>query len=400
MPNIPERVKAFNKERLPQFTALKYKMMAQSAFRFFRGTCHLFYEDLAKATGFPGSPPVWVCGDLHLENFGSYKGDNRLEYFDLNDFDEAALAPALWEVARMAASILVGFDDLNIPVAEARDAVAFFLKKYSGVLATGKPRYIETGTAKGIVKSFLEKVALRKQKELLRQRAVEKNGKMVLLIDNIHFYKLEKDLKNELIAFVESCLQSDKKYKNSLKILDAAFRIAGTGSVGVKRYAFLAEKLQTPGKYILADMKQAMPSSLQPFSLVLQPNWLSQADRVVAVQQRMQNVSPALLSSVRFKNDDFVLKELQPVSDKIHFEAIKDRLKNLQRVIEDMAMLTASAQLRSTGRQGSTTADDLIHFGGNGDWQKKVLAYAGDYAAQVKTDYSEFAKAYQQKYFS
>ena len=41
----------------------------------------------------PHSPVCWICGDLHIENFGSYKGDNRLVYFDLNDFDESILAP-------------------------------------------------------------------------------------------------------------------------------------------------------------------------------------------------------------------------------------------------------------------------------------------------------------------
>jgi uncharacterized protein (DUF2252 family) len=128
LPTIPERIKEFNKERLPQYTALKYQMMSQSAFRFFRGTCHLFYEDLSKNEKIPESPLAWICGDLHLENFGSYKGDNRLEYFDLNDFDEAVLAPALWELARMVTSIFVGFDSLKISLQQAKDAASLFLK--------------------------------------------------------------------------------------------------------------------------------------------------------------------------------------------------------------------------------------------------------------------------------
>lgn len=45
-------------------------------------------------------------------SYGSYKGDNRLAYFDLNDFDESTLAPCLWEVSRMVASIFVAFDNL------------------------------------------------------------------------------------------------------------------------------------------------------------------------------------------------------------------------------------------------------------------------------------------------
>ena len=68
--------------------------MASDPFYFFRGTAHLFYEDLVNTeAALPGQPLTWVCGDLHIENFGSYKGDNRLVYFDINDFDEANLAP-------------------------------------------------------------------------------------------------------------------------------------------------------------------------------------------------------------------------------------------------------------------------------------------------------------------
>ena len=93
---------------------LKYEAMAENIYRFYRGTCHLFYEDLSKVNNFPASPVSWTCGDLHLENFGSYKGDNRLVYFDLNDFDEAILMPCLWEILRMVTSIFLAFENLDI----------------------------------------------------------------------------------------------------------------------------------------------------------------------------------------------------------------------------------------------------------------------------------------------
>jgi uncharacterized protein (DUF2252 family) len=147
-------------------------------------------------------------------------------------------------------------------------------------------------------------------------------------------------------------------------------------------------------------MKQALASSVQPWIQTPQPTWVSEAERVVAVQERMQYVSPAFLSSAVFKNDPYVLKEMQPIADKIDFLVIKDKYKDLKRVINDMAMLTASAQLRSTGRQGSAVADDLITFGKDTEWQKKILDYAFNYSKQVKKDYAEFAKAYKQKYFS
>jgi uncharacterized protein (DUF2252 family) len=400
LPTIPERIKEFNKERLPQYTALKYKLMLQSAFVFFRGTCHLFYEDLSKDNNLPKSPLTWICGDLHLENFGSYKGDNRLAYFDLNDFDEAVLAPAAWELSRMITSIFVGFDSLKIDLKEAKSAADLFLKTYAATLAKGKAKYIEPETAKGIVKIFLDNVCARKQKELIRQRAALKNGKLIFVIDNTHLYKIERKLKKELLAYLSQWMNKNMSSQYKYKVLDTAFRIAGTGSVGVKRYVFLVEKMQEQKKYLLVDMKQATASSVQPYLQTAQPDWVSESERVVAIQERMQNVSPAFLSCTVFKKEAYILKEMQPIADKIDFLVIKDKYKYLKRVIEDMAMLTASAQLRSTGRQGSGIADELIAFGKDTKWQKAILDYALNYSKQVKKDYAEFANAYKQKYFS
>ena len=92
--NVIREIQAYNAGRDPERLALKYQKMRSSPFGFLRASCHLFYARLPKTELFKAAPLTWICGDLHLENFGSYKGNNRLSYFDLNDFDEAALAPA------------------------------------------------------------------------------------------------------------------------------------------------------------------------------------------------------------------------------------------------------------------------------------------------------------------
>src|ERR1700760_4218305 len=152
---LSDRLKAFNKGLLPEMVQLKYEAIAENAFRFFRGTCHLFYEDLAAAEPLPLSPLAWICGDLHIENFGSYKGDNKLVYFDLNDFDEALLAPCSYEVVRMVCSIYIAFDNLGIEPEKAYKMAQLFLKTYSATLEKGKATSIEPRTAKGIVCEFL-----------------------------------------------------------------------------------------------------------------------------------------------------------------------------------------------------------------------------------------------------
>ncbi|HVS97164.1 MAG TPA: DUF2252 family protein, partial [Puia sp.] len=155
MATIPERIRQFNSNRLHDFTLLKYESMAANPFRFFRGTCHLFYEDLSQRNSLPHSPAVWASGDLHLENFGTYKGDNRLVYFDVNDFDEGMLAPAAWEVVRMVTSIFTGCESLGIKDKDTLQLAQLFLHVYAETLNKEKARYLEIETATGIVRQFM-----------------------------------------------------------------------------------------------------------------------------------------------------------------------------------------------------------------------------------------------------
>lgn len=396
MPSVTQRIIEFNEGRLPDMLQWKYKEMALNAFSFYRGTCHLFYEDLSAAAPLPVSPFAWLCGDLHLENFGSFKGDDQQEYFDQNDFDEAVFGPALWETARMLTSIFVAFDCLGLKKADAVKTAKLFLNTYSAILEKGKALAIDPRTAHGIVHKFLNTVRKRKPKELLKELAVTKKGKFVKLVNDERHLPLDAQLKNELVAHIGSLMRKGALLSTDYKVLDCVFRLAGTGSIGVKRYLFLLKKTGAKNKYLFLDMKQATPSSLKPYVRIKQPEFESEAARVIAVQQRMQNVAPALLSGVIFKSEPYVLKQMQPIADKINFEALKNDADAIDKVVADMAELTASAQLRSSGRQGSAIADELIVFGTDKPWRQAILNYARQYAARVKKDYQEFMNDFKQ----
>lgn len=391
MSSVFQRIARFNKDRLPEIVKLKYKTMALNSFSFFRGSCHLFYEDLSKANLMPASPLAWVCGDLHLENFGSFKGDDHQVYFDLNDFDEAILAPVSWELVRMVTSIFVAFDNLALSEDYALKVSRKFLNTYASTLTKGKAIAVDPRTAQGIVCSFLKAVEKRKQKDLLKKRAVKKKGQYAFLPKTEKYIVLNEQLKEDLIFFVNNWIETGVYADFNYKVVDSIFRIAGTGSMGVKRYIFLLESFEVKNKFLLLDMKQARHSSLESFLDVKQPVWESEAKRAITIKSFMQNVSPALLADTFFKNDAFIMQELQPTEDKINFQLIKDKSKSLDRVIDDMARLTASAQLRSSGRLGSAIADELIAFGQIGDWHK-ILTYGLHYARQIDIYYNDFIK--------
>lgn len=386
---IFERLQEYNEGLLPAKVARKYKLLIENPFSFFRGTNRLFYEDLSR-TAIPASPVCWICGDLHVENFGSYKGDNRLVYFDLNDFDESILAPVAWEVARVLTSIIIAFDSLKITDAEALKGCEVFLKKYSQILSAGNPRYIETRTAKGIVKAFLNTVEQRSDNKLLAKRTTKKGGKLQLSNSKKKQLLIDDDLKGRLINVFKEWMKSNNAPPNDYKVLDARFRIAGTGSIGIHRYVFLIQKINNPNKHLLIDMKEATGSSLQHYVKIPQPHWDSEAQRMVTIQKIMQNIPPAQLCAWQFEDKSYLMQEMQPSKDRINFKLIEHDFKIVCSVIEDMAMITASAHLRGVGRKGSCSADDLILFGENKAWHKELLDYAVSYKQKVIKDFADF----------
>ena len=106
--------------RLADLVPVRVGRMAQSAFAYYRGTAAVMAADLADApaTGID----VVCCGDAHVSNFGFFASPERTLLFDLNDFDEAGVAPWEWDVKRLAASVHIGGRDIGMSEAACRDA--------------------------------------------------------------------------------------------------------------------------------------------------------------------------------------------------------------------------------------------------------------------------------------
>lgn len=392
--DIVREIRSFNKDRDPDRLLLKYRNMRASPFVFLRGTCHLFYERLSRV-GVPRSAPLtWVCGDLHLENFGSFKGDNRLVYFDMNDFDEAALAPASWDLVRFLASLWIGAGSISVRSREARKLCEIFIESYAAALCAGKAYWVERDTAQGLVRVLLDGLRERQRSQFLASRTDIKGRRRLLRTDGMKAFPASDEQRATVVGVVDqyAALQADPKF---YRVLDVARRIAGTGSLGVDRYAILVEGKGSPdGNYVL-DLKQALPSSLLPHLKAAQPKWKSEAHRVVALQRRLQAVSMAFLQPVMVGGSPYVLRALQPTEDRVTLGGKSAQgASDLEGVIAVMGKLVAWAQLRSAGREGSAIADELIDFGHRNKWKARVLDASTECAGQVQRDWSTYATAY------
>src|ERR1700721_592110 len=91
--------------RVPALIALKYQLMAESPFGYFRGAAPVMAADLAQlpSTGIM----TQLCGDAQGRNLGAYAAPDGRLVFDINDFDETILGPFEWDLKRMAASLVL-----------------------------------------------------------------------------------------------------------------------------------------------------------------------------------------------------------------------------------------------------------------------------------------------------
>lgn len=397
--NIVKRIQRANLGRDPERLVMKYRLLRDNAFSFFRGTCHLFYDRLAEFGFDVDAPSAWCCGDLHLENFGCYKGDNRLVYFDINDFDEAALAPVTWELVRLCSSLHVGLDALGLDKDGAGAAVARLVDAYGQALVCGKARWIERDAAHGVVRHLLDQLRDRTRVAYLDSRTRLARRRRRLLIDGRRALAIPA-AEREMVAATVHRFGAAQAHPEFFRVLDVARRIAGTGSLGVSRYVVLVEGRGSPDGNYLLDLKQTQSSSLGGHFAKIQPRWNDEAERVTSIQQRMQAISAASLHPVVHAGQAFVLRSLQPSEDRLPFDRICTQRELFDGALDMMGQCLAWAQLRSSGRQQSATADALIGFAARKKWRRQVAEAAASMAAQVTADWHTYANAYDAAQFT
>lgn len=359
-----DAIAAINRGRNPVLLARKFQAMAADRFAFLRATAGLAHAALDLAA-LPPSPTGWVCGDLHLNNFGCFRGLNRLVYFDLNDFDEAARLPVGVDLLRFLGSIWTAGPGFGLIREEAHVLTAESLTRYAEALARGKAFWLERETARGPLQVLLNQVSMRRRRDLLARRTELRRGRRVIVNDPHRYPPLPADSEvRDQLGIALGTLGQLYESPEFFVPRDFSRRVAGMGSLGLPRYVALVHGRGDPDRNALIDFKLAAPSSAAAaFPNHQQLAWLDEAQRVVTVQDICQAACAAYLTAMPMGGKAFVVRELQPVEDRVALDRLARQPKRLADTLGSMAEVAAYAQLRSAGRMGAAAPDAMIDFG-------------------------------------
>lgn len=388
IPAVARAIIAHDQGRDPARLRLKYAKMQASPFAFLRATPFLYFAGSPLPPSLAKAPHSWLCGDLHLENFGAYRGDNGLVYFDVNDFDEAALGPVGLDLGRMVTSMLVAARESGWPAAAWSDAVDCFVRTYAQTLADGKPRWIERRTARGPVRRLLRQLARRRQRALLKARTIGAGTKRRLLKDGSHALPATAAERTGMSSLFRAVAGRDPVFAG-FRPLDVARRIAGTSSLGAERYVILVDRDGGPDSARLLDLKtEARPASIVAGAKT--GPFRSDAERTVTIQTLVQAIPPSGLSVQTRGRARYVMRELQPSEDRMNIERLTDAAE-LRAFAADLGRLTAWMHLRGAGRFGAEGIEELMAFGRRRDWRKPLIAHALAARSATLALHAEFA---------
>jgi uncharacterized protein (DUF2252 family) len=387
--DVVRRIERYNRGREPERLAIKYARMRASPFVFLRGTAHLFYEDLPRQGPLNAAPKTWLCGDLHLENFGGYDAAGGREHFDVTDFDEAALAPVTWELTRLCVSLLLAGKPIVMESRQSEALVQRCIDAYATALAGGALTAFDDRTSQPDLRKFLHHLSSNHPDGFLEARTTVTDGRRQLRM-----------IKNKTLAAKPAQVKNLQRWWKTKRdalglsefgqLLDVARRVTGTGSLGVHRYALL---VATAKNVRLLELKQAVPAAMIQQHRAPANPWRDEATRVTTVQRRAQAAPPALLADIRIGKDSFILRELHPGDDKLTVSPGKAQRERLARLAPWLGRLAAAGHRRTAGWKGAGTAAQLARFAKAKGWREHVDAYARSYAKVVERDWRLFRKA-------
>ena len=384
--------------RVPALIQLKYQLMAASPFGYFRGAVPVMAADLSvlPSTGIAAQ----FCGDAHVRNLGAYAAPDGRLVFDINDFDETIRGPFEWDLKRMAASLVLAGRESGHKEASARQAVEYFVARYAAQMrAFAKMPLLEVAHFQVHRLSEVAPVhdALMKAErstplhtlEKLTELASEKPGAERRFIESepvlTRVTGRQATAVLAALGAYREMLEPQRQHLLSLyRPVDVAFKVVGTGSVGLRDYCiyFEGNGLKDP---LFLQIKEEPASAYAPY-LPDAEHHHHNGQRVAEGQKAMQVQSDPFLGWTHIAERDYVVRQLNDHKGSIELEDLEG--SGLEAYGEICGELLARGHARS--------GDPLILAGyiGSGDGFAEALAKFGSaYADQTEKDWQELKRS-------
>lgn len=400
----------------PESFRRKFRKMAASPFAFYRGSAALFYADMSLDTEEPADPRaarVWIQGDLHAENFGTYLNSAGRLVFDVNDFDEAYIGHFGWDLRRLATSLaLIGhakaFSDAEIELIVA-ECGRGYADRVHALAAGGDVAEIALtlSTTEGPIHAALESARVATRAGLLDSLSVVEGCERRLRRN-----QTARDVDAPTMAEVHAAFET---YLTTLPDLEgrdpAALQIKdvvaasgfGIGSAGQPAFTLLlagpTDALETD---VVISMKQA--NVCAPSRVVgdehIRDYFEHHGHRTVISQRALQAHADPWLGFTELRGVGQVVKELSPYERDLDWSELTDA-EEIARVSMELGRAVAKIHSVADAHADNSLvpfrAEEAIALSIGEDRERfaaELADFALTYSAVVRIDHGLFVDAF------
>jgi uncharacterized protein (DUF2252 family) len=384
--------------RVPALVKLKCELMAESPFGYFRGAVPVMAADLAALpnTGITAQ----LCGDAHVRNLGAFAAPDGRLVFDINDFDETIRGPFEWDLKRMAAALVLAGRASGHKESAIRETAVRCISHYAAQMgAFAQMPGIDVahfqvhrlGQAQPVHDALLkaERATPQHTLEQLTELVTTRSG------SSRRFKEIKPTLTRVSAKQSAAVLAALEPYRKTLepqrqhllsfyRPVDVAFKVVGTGSVGLRDYCVYFEG-NGPNDPLFLQIKEETASGYAAYLADAHPA-RHNGQRVVEGQRAMQVQSDPFLGYTRIDGRDYLVRQLNDHKGPISLEDLKgDGLEALAQVC---------GELMARGHARSSDPVVLAGYLGSGNGFAEALAKFGSaYADQTEKDWQAMCRS-------
>jgi uncharacterized protein (DUF2252 family) len=401
----------------PEAFRQKFRKMAADPFAFYRGSACLFYADMDKEEdrwADERTSRIWIQGDLHAENFGTYMAGDGVFVFDVNDFDEAYLGHFTWDIKRMVASVALLAWMKAISDADIASLIETYVRAYVDqvgyfVESDRDHEYaLRLETTDGEIREILLETRLNTRVDLL-------DG-MTLIDENFErrfrlspgVRELDDAERNKAHAAFEAYLETipeTRRFRSlTYQVKDIVGRQGfGIGSAGLPAYNVLVEgPTQALENDVVLSMKQgnvAAPSRIVRDERIV--GYFKHNGHRTAVSQRaLQAHADPWLGYTEVDGVGFVVSELSPYVEDLDWSDLTEP-EQMSPVLDYLGRATAKVHCVADKDSDPhivsfQTEDEIIEIlsGNEEEFVQEMVEFGARYAEIARDDHRLFVDAF------